>query len=83
MCVGCLRDFGFRAKLIKHLSQKSPRCLAFTLAVLPPLPAGRVSDLDKVDADVIAKNKRAGRPLLWHHSPVVRISGPLPFIVGA
>ena len=79
-CPVCLTQFWTRHKILEHLQEKAPRCLAYL-----QLTAERISDEEvlKLDADAAAHaraNRTRGSRRASAVRPAVRLLGPLPSV---
>jgi len=82
-CSVCLLEFWHRHRLLAHLMDKAPTCLANLQIRGSPLP---VPQADALDMEARVQNrelKRSGRRRGWAGKPCVRLQGPLFPILGA
>ena len=77
-CPTCLTEFWSRHKVLEHLQEKAPRCLAYLILTATPISQDRVKVLDEQATLHAHQTKIAGSRRASAVRPAIRLAGPLP-----
>lgn len=80
ICLVCMVDYQFRAKLVNHLCYHSAKCKNMYLSCVPKLSPQAFQEEEEEEASTAQhakKLRKEGRSQLYSPFPVERVSGPL------